>query len=338
MPRSQGDHFVTKSAGPLDTAAARSALARCQEALLRADLVLTAAEDGGLRRESYGHCIQTGLPDEAEVLGRQVVELGRLLRRLGGLGVERNSEPGAIVKAIRAALDEGRGFSLVRVGDGEEDFLALTAQDPERFPKTYESFDHHITEPAPLAAAMWEALEGADIIGIAGTCVAHCEDGAQHHPGHGFSLEEILAFNGSVAPRLLRLIEEKGKMTAGVGVNHALLNCRDLWGQVLSRRRVLAVGGSMRSWLGQLGRVAPDLLPHVELCRANTHPSSMEQLKLTLECIRSSDAEVVLASMGFFALPVCHFAQQEGKVGLDWGSVAHGINKQFLRAVGVEGM
>jgi hypothetical protein len=189
-----------------------------------------------------------------------------------------------------AALDEGRPWSLVRLGDGEVQVLkGLHA------PWAY--IDNHcatVTDAGDLRERSIEAVRGADWVGW------------HQDPGLTSCMD-----NAGVLPALY-------ERSVFAWCNLHMGMYRRFVERVLRQEPLFLAGNPMQRWLDEV------LRPHglgkdAVVYGGNTSPASTEDGLRIMDALRESKPRVAFLSLGVWALPVAGYAKAIGKVGIDYG-------------------
>ena len=226
-----------------------------------------------------------------------------------------------VVHAAEAALAQGRGFSLVRLGDGEGAMLAhadpAMAQDLALSMSIW--FGDQVVsagERAEMAGALEAAIVGADVLGlprprqwamsaryqaVIPAVVRLCE--ARRPVVGDAALHFYLQWSGAVV-RLLQAAREHGRRVS-------VLGCRDVAPMLAQRCGIAA-----RQWLVR-GEVAfPGGVEEAHW------PDGYRRVLAGLEDV--APGELVLVGAGVLGKAYCEAVRRRGGVALDLGSVLDG--------------
>ena len=222
---------------------------------------------------------------------------------------------------LYGALDEGRAWSLVRMGDGEVHALrgihAPWSYIENRCATVGDAGDlrqHSIQAIREADWAGWhqdrwlsDALEAGGLL-PPGWAAWHGEALTRlaRHP----TTEEIATQFGTV-PRLI----ERSQF-AWCNLHMALR--RGFVERVLRSESLFLVGEPMQRWLDEVLRPA-GLGADALVWGGETTVSTTAQASAIASAFAASSARVMFASLGVWALPVVGWARHIGRVGIDWG-------------------
>lgn len=188
------------------------------------------------------------------------------------------------------AVDTGRPWSLVRLGDGE-----LQALQGVHAPWKYcENWCATTADAGALRDRTVMAIGAADWVGW------------HQDPWLTQALTDV---------GLLPAVYERsqfGWCNLHMGIRRGFVE------RVLRNQPLFLVGEPMQRWLDEVLR-PNGLGAQTEIWGGKTHPETMGEVLQIMEAARDSAARVVLASLGVWAPAVVDFARRSGKIGIDWG-------------------
>ena len=188
------------------------------------------------------------------------------------------------------ALEAGRPWSLVRLGDGE-----LHVLNGIHAPWAY--YENRCATPGDAQALQVRtaaAIRNADWVGWL------------QDPGLTAAMDE-LGFLPEVYGR-----SQFGWCNLHMGIRRGFVE------RVLRSERLFLIGGPMQRWLDEVLRPAGLGADATVWLGAKTI-ESFATVAAIGKAIEASSASVVLASMGVWALTIADLAKRSGKVGIDWG-------------------
>jgi len=201
--------------------------------------------------------------------------------------------------SLYSALEEGRPWSLVRLGDGELKILGMAHAPLSHVENRVAS----TSDLGMLRRSSIQAIRNADWVGW------------HQDPWLGFWME---AFG------LLPALYER---SAYAWVNLHMGLRRSFVERVLRQEPLFLIGEPMERWLADYLRPL-GLGEKAKVYRGQSTPSNERELRGIFRAIEASEARVIMASLGVWALPVCDCAKGLGKIGIDWGH-APDHNLQF---------
>ncbi len=217
--------------------------------------------------------------------------------------------PHEVVDRIDAALETGKGYTLIRFGDGELLTLAqdsvLTTEEV-RLAGLWLHLSGVTTPDLDARDKLIEAFQSADMVGV---------------PTSRFM---------TYGPLFLRLASyyqwpiDTLPLTSSV-VNYAMFEATDFYQRVLRIRRVLLMGN--RS--AQLQRVLESegyssIVGHVAVNGMSAVPEALHEAE-------PYDFDVALVAAGIPACVLCPMLRERGKVAIDFGHLADALADQRVR-------
>ncbi len=188
------------------------------------------------------------------------------------------------------ALETGRPWSLVRLGDGELKVL-------QRCHSPLSHYENRIASDADMASLYEltvQAITEADFVGW------------HQDPW----LTERLTAIGVLPAAYDR--SQYGWVNLHMAIRRGFVE------RVLRGKRLFLVGEPMARWYEQV--LAPaGLGVDATIWQGETTIATIGQLQGILRAVDESQAQVVLASMGVWALAIAGHAKCAGKIGIDWG-------------------
>ncbi len=195
-----------------------------------------------------------------------------------------------MLEDLYAALEEGRPWSLVRLGDGEK--LVL---DGLHAPwKYHENWCETVGDAGELRQATIAAIREADWVGW--------------HQDAG--LVEWMENMGQLPALYERSVFAWANLHMGLR--------RGFVGRVLRDQQLFLVGEPMARWLEEI------LLPNglgkdAHLYAGPGTPKTWKDVLRIMDTVHDTPARVVLASLGVWAPAVANCAKKQGKIGIDFG-------------------
>lgn len=211
-----------------------------------------------------------------------------------------------LLASLYEAIEERRGWSLVRVGDGEQRVLAARGH----------RCDACGAMRSPADKPPWTHAEGGSV----GTSTSL--DWLQVHSmlaiRHANWVGWFANHETDQAALDARECWPPTERSQCAWVNLHLGIRRGFVERVLRRGSLFLVGEPMAQWREEV------LLPlglgeNAEVYEGNASPNTWGQCGDVIAAIRESDKQIVLASLGIWALPVCLAAQECRKVAIDYG-------------------
>jgi hypothetical protein len=216
----------------------------------------------------------------------------------------------AVAARVLEAVDGGRGFSLIRFGDGELFTLAqntVLPADEVRLAAPFLFERHGVVVPNAeardlLAGAFWNA----DLVGVP------------------------TSRRTTYSPMFLRLAAYHGwpihtrPLTLSV-INYMLYEHTDLYQTLLRRCRVLLVGNRSADLARRLGEAGFDgVVGHVAV------PQGVLSVRAALDEIETHTFDVAFVAAGIAACLICPVLARQGKVALDFGILADDLTNPAL--------
>jgi len=188
------------------------------------------------------------------------------------------------------ALDMGRPWSLVRLGDGELKVLSQ-AHAPLSHYENRVASNHDMAE---LRQWSIRAIQEADWIGW-------------HQDKWLTQWMEAIG--------MLPQAYERGQYAWAnlhMGIRRGFVE------RVLRDETIYLIGAPMQQWVDEYLRPR-GLARSVLIWAGNSTISTAAEFYTICKTIETSGARIVLASMGIWAVPIAGYCKRVGKVGLDWG-------------------
>lgn len=245
---------------------------------------------------------------------------------------------GAVADAIAAALRERRGFSLIRIGDGEGAFVSLGAEDEARFAALYAhnrrdraqiwfggAVDPNADPWISQARTITDAIAEADIVGLPYPSWLEHEYRIASITGISAltnALRASRATNGHTCTQLIHvelhnagLIQDllRGQRTIG------LISCH----QELTRLLPEAFGIADIEFHHVPGEKGHDHLLPDSATRGEHWPTRFRQIMADLSS-RSLHGRLFVVAAGILGKFYCNQIRRAGGVAVDLGSIADG--------------
>ncbi|MFA7000427.1 MAG: hypothetical protein WC241_04965, partial [Candidatus Paceibacterota bacterium] len=194
----------------------------------------------------------------------------------------------AMLADLYRAIDERRGWSLVRLGDGESRLL-------QGAPAPFDHLENYITNPV-------------DVVGLrqATVCAVKGADWVGWHQDH--MLCSIMAAYG--------MTPIENSQYAWVNLHMGLW--RGFVEKVLRQEKLFLAGATMQRWQDEVLRPA-GLGSDAVVWRGKTSLNATGEAERILDALSESDCTVALFSLGVWALWMADMAKLLGLIGIDWG-------------------
>ena len=196
-----------------------------------------------------------------------------------------------MLSSLYDALEGGRGWSLVRVGDGEQRVLAA--------------------EQPPWTNAEGGGMNDAgslDMLRRLSIAAIRNADWVGWFANHDTDIAPLEALGIRPAP----------ERSQCAWVNQHMAARRTFVEKVLRASSLFLVGNPMQAWLDTALRPLR-LGENAKVYQGDCEPRIWMECRDILQAINRSPAQVVIVSLGIWALPVCDFAMSIGKVAIDYG-------------------
>ena len=239
---------------------------------------------------------------------------------LEGIGIM-SQHISVMLADLYTALDEGRPWSLVRMGDGE--VHALTGV---HAPWTYyANACATLADAGDLRQRSIDAVRNADWAGwLEDQWLSRALEAAQLLPKGWtewhFGILEQLKRRPTEEERIAAFPEEPqliqraqfGWCNLHMGIRRGFVE------RVLRQESLFLAGEPMQRWYDQV-LLPAGLGTGAIVWQGKTTVSTTEEAFAIADAFVASSATVMLASLGVWALPIVGRAKQLGKIALDWG-------------------